>query len=69
MYDQPGEEESMSEIQKCSMCHRERTLDGMDVYDYSPLQVVTGQPLGWYSGDDGEVCPEDMSKIMGGGDE
>jgi hypothetical protein len=54
--------------QKCSICQRERTLgDGeyqMDSYDYSPIQVVTGKPLGWYSGDDGEVCPEDMAKMI-----
>jgi hypothetical protein len=38
----------------------------MDSYDYSPLQVITGKPLGWYSGDDGEVCPEDMTKMLAG---
>ena len=55
----------------CSLCQRERTLgDGehpMDSYDYSPLQVLTGKPLGWYSGDDGQVCPECMTKTMRGG--
>lgn len=50
------------EIPKCSICRRERTLD--DAYDYNPLQAITGQPLGWYSGDDGEVCPEDMTRMM-----
>jgi hypothetical protein len=25
---------------------------------------MTGQPLGWYSGDDGEICPEDMERAM-----
>lgn len=55
-------------IPKCSLCQRERTLgDGehpMDSYDYSPLQVITNKPLGWYSGDDGEVCPECMTKTL-----
>jgi len=50
------------EIQKCGVCGRERTLE--DAYDYSPLQVITGQPIGWYSADDGEICPEDMTKMM-----
>jgi DNA-directed RNA polymerase subunit RPC12/RpoP len=50
--------------QKCSMCGRERTLD--DAYDYHPLQAMTGKPLGWYSGDDGEVCPECMTKALRG---
>jgi hypothetical protein len=36
----------------------------MDAYDYNPIQVVTGRPFGWYSGDDGEVCPEDMEKMI-----
>jgi hypothetical protein len=38
----------------------------MDSYDYNPLQVITGQPLGWYSGDDGEVCPECMTATIRG---
>lgn len=58
------------EIPTCSMCQRKRTVgdDGhpMDAYDYNPIQVVTGRPLGWYSGDDGEVCPECMTKIVRG---
>lgn len=49
---------------RCSMCQRERTVDGMDAYDYSPVQVITGKPVGWYSGDDGEVCPECMTKML-----
>jgi hypothetical protein len=38
----------------------------MDSYDYSPVQVITGQPFGWYSGDDGEICPEDMELMIRG---
>lgn len=51
-------------IPKCSACGRERTAQ--DFNDYNPLQVVMGQSLGWYSGDDGEVCPEDMTKMIRG---
>lgn len=55
------------DVPKCSICRRERTITGMDAYDYNPLQVLTGQPLGWYSGeDDGEVCPECMEKTIRG---
>lgn len=50
----------------CSLCRRRRGLDGMDAYDYNPAQVITGKPLGWYSGDDGEVCPECMTKTIRG---
>lgn len=54
----------------CSICQRARTMgEGahkMDAYDYNPMQVITGQPLGWYSGDDGEVCPEDMEQSVRG---
>lgn len=49
---------------RCGACNRPRTPQ--DAYDYNPLQVVTNQPLGWYSGDDGEMCPECMTKIMRG---
>ena len=58
------------DVPVCSMCRRQRTLgDGehpMDSYDYSPLQMLTGKPLGWYSGDDGEVCPECMTDTLRG---
>jgi hypothetical protein len=51
----------------CSLCRRERDITRpMDSYDYNPLQVITGQPLGWYSGDDGEVCPECMTATIRG---
>ncbi len=49
----------------CSDCGRERTPQ--DAYDYNPLQLVTGKPLGWYSGDDGEICPECLGKVLRGG--
>lgn len=49
-------------IQKCSMCGRERTLN--DVNDYNPLQVIMAAPLGWYSGDDGEVCGDCMTTML-----
>lgn len=58
----------MIEIPKCGLCQRERTIGTeehpMDTYDYSPLQVITNKPLGWYSGEDGEVCPECMTKTL-----
>lgn len=52
----------------CQLCHRDRTLGNpnhpMDAYDYSPLQVLSNSALGWYSGDDGEICPECMTKTL-----
>lgn len=51
-------------MSKCDDCKRERTIEGMDAYDYSPIQVITGQPLGWYKGEDGELCPECMTKLL-----
>lgn len=55
---------------KCGSCDRERTLGDpshpMDSYDYNPLQAITGQPLGWYSAKDGELCPECMTKMLRG---
>lgn len=59
-----AEAESRSTAPKCSSCGRPRTV--RDAYDYNPLQVITGQPLGWYSGDDGEMCPECMTRTVGG---
>lgn len=51
-------------VPTCSLCRRQRTVS--DAYDYNPLQVITGQPVGWYSGDDGEVCPQCMAKTLNG---
>lgn len=48
----------------CDSCGRERTADDRD---YSPLQVVTGAALGWYSDDDGELCPECLTGMLRGG--
>lgn len=48
---------------KCDTCGRARTL--RDAYDYNPIQVVTGQRLGWCTGDGGETCPECMARLLG----
>jgi hypothetical protein len=45
---------------KCIDCGKQRTNEP----DYSPIQAVLRLPLGWYSGDDGEFCPDDIAKIM-----
>lgn len=50
-------------VPKCSGCGRERTIS--DDYDFNPLQIITGRPLGWYSGDDGEICPACMADVVG----
>lgn len=48
---------------KCARCGRERNAG--DAYDYNPLQIVTGQRLGWYShSKDGDICPECLTKMM-----
>ncbi len=57
-------DKAQSNKPQCATCHRERTLEGMDVYDYSPIQVVTGNPVGWYSDGDTELCPECMTKML-----
>ena len=48
----------------CVDCGRVRTPDDAD---YSPVQVVFGVALGWYSGDDGEMCGACMAAVMKGG--
>lgn len=57
-----------AEIPTCSLCRRQRALADadypMDAYDYSPMQAITGQPLGWYSGSDGQMCPECLTTMM-----
>ena len=46
------------EVPQCSLCRRERGI--------TPMQVMTGQPLGWYSNIDGEFCPECIEKMVRG---
>lgn len=62
-----GESEQVT-IPRCVICGRSRGVVGMDVYDYNPLQMIANMPLGWYSGDDGEFCPEDITKMIRGDD-
>jgi len=45
----------------CGLCKRERKPEDKD---YSVIQWLNGLPLGWYSGKDGEVCPECMTDMM-----
>lgn len=49
----------------CDWCGRERTEYD---HDYSALQVISGRPIGWYSGDDGELCPQCIAKTIDGGE-
>lgn len=46
----------------CVECGRYRTDADLD---FSPLQLITGQPCGWYSGDDKEMCGHCMDTILG----
>jgi len=48
----------------CAACNRTRTL--ADDYDYTPLQLITGRPLGWYNGHDEQMCGECLGKLMRG---
>jgi len=48
----------------CAKCGRERRED--ERLDYTPVQVVVGAALGWYSGDDGEMCGDCMSELLRG---
>lgn len=45
----------------CGECGRGRT--DADIA-YSPLQPIMGQPCGWYSGDDAELCGHCMDTIL-----
>lgn len=46
----------------CTQCGRERTADDLD---YTPMKLIMGlADAGWYSGDDGEICGQDMVKIF-----
>lgn len=61
--EEPDEPESFK-VPVCSLCRRERTI--ADHTDYNPAQVIMGAPLGWYSGDDGELCAGCMAKTLRG---
>lgn len=48
----------------CGSCGRSRTL--ADDYDYTPLQLVTGRPLGWFNGDGEQMCGQCLTAMMKG---
>lgn len=45
----------------CAECGVERAPGDPD---YSPVQVVLGGAIGWYSGDDGEFCGPCMAALI-----
>ncbi len=47
----------------CASCGRIRTGDD---FDYNAMQVIFGSALGWYSGDDGEICGDCMTRTIRG---
>lgn len=51
----------MSEAVKCEQCGRERRAEDLD---YNPMQAIFGGSLGWYSGDDGEMCGTCLQELM-----
>lgn len=48
----------------CAGCGRARTV--ADDYDYTPLQLFTGRPLGWFNGNGEQMCGECLTKTMKG---
>ena len=50
----------MSEKNICDVCSRERAYKK----DYSPLQVLKGESIGWYSAEDGEMCGSCMGGLI-----
>lgn len=54
---------SQTAVIVCSMCGRERTPNDAQhwMYQGKGKHVL----IGWYSGDDGEICPECMAQLMG----
>jgi hypothetical protein len=58
----PTEETTDATATKCEMadCTTVRT----DEPDYSPVQAFVGQQIGWYSGDDGEICPKHLAEAL-----
>jgi hypothetical protein len=53
----------MIEKDVCSDCNRNRNPE--DDYDYNPLQVVMGAPVGWYSHpDEGDLCGNCFTKLF-----
>lgn len=53
-----------SQIPVCGACGRERTLT--DDYDYTPMQLISGRPLGWFNGDGEQMCGECLTLTMRG---
>jgi hypothetical protein len=59
-----GPEQAQPFAVVCAACGRERTL--ADDYDYNPLQLVTGRPLGWFNCDGEQMCGQCLLATMKG---
>ena len=44
----------------CDVCAVQRTTEP----DYNPADLIIRGKVGWYSGDDGEICPNDMVALL-----
>lgn len=54
--------DGMETLMKCDRCDREREKD--DSYDYSPMQVITNSPFGWYNEADGSYCGDCITNMI-----
>jgi hypothetical protein len=59
---EPAINPSVSET-KCSQPGCDAVKNPL-IPDYSPVQLMTDQALGWYSGDDGEFCPQHIAELV-----
>jgi len=49
-------------MKKCDVCSQEKTTSTLE---YNPMQVITGQLIGWFSGKDGsEICGPCMTNLL-----
>lgn len=65
----PGEDWAQSyatlgrqDAPECQLCGAKRSPG---TPDYDPVALITAGRIGWYSGDDGEMCPTCMAEAMG----
>jgi hypothetical protein len=60
---EPAPPAPADELPACASCTRRRR-EGEE--DYHPFQAFAGGTLGWYSGDDGEICGDCLGAMMRG---
>ncbi|GAA4809513.1 DUF7352 domain-containing protein [Tomitella cavernea] len=64
VYDEGEQRDAGVQDEQCAHCGRCGRVRTPQDHAYTPVQVITGGAIGWYSGSDGEFCGSCMTDLI-----